>query len=177
MKYFSALADAAFARLAFTAAGLDFDKAIAAKDADVIKSAIVAGKNPDAESILSAAKTENDDLKTQLETVTKSSGAKFTALVAAVDGQGFKVADATDADGNVSADKLAAQKKLFVAKEARAMVAKAGHPGVLDEIPADAQKPKEAKKTDDSVRGEDRLARDFNAQLAKLGVRPGSGRN
>lgn len=166
MKFFTALADAEFARNAFKAAGLDFDKEIAAKNNDCIKSALAAAKPGEgAESILAAAKTENDELSAKVDSLTKSAATRHTEIISAVDALGFKMADAISADGKIDSAKLDEQKSKIVAKAARDMVAKAGHPGVLDEVPAisaaDAKK-KDAKA--DNVTGADRLKRDFNAQ-------------
>lgn len=165
MKFFTALADAEFARNAFKAAGLDFEKESAAKNTDAIKSALAAAKPGEgAESILAAAKTENDELSAKVDSLTKSAAARHTEIISAVDALGFKMADVISADGKIDSAKLDEQKSKIVAKAARDMVAKAGHPGVLDELPVDATKTKEQKKADDSVQGADRLKRDFNAQ-------------
>lgn len=175
MKFFTALADADFARNAFKAAGLDFDKEIAAKNTDCIKAALAAAKPGEgAESILAAAKTENDELIAKVDSLTKSAAARHTEIITAVDALGFKMADAISDDGKIDSAKLDEQKSKIVAKAARDMVAKAGHPGVLDEVPADpAAKKKEQKKADENISGADRLARDFNAQIAaKFAARP-----
>lgn len=175
MKYFTALTDAAFARGAFSAAGLDFDAAIAAKDADVLKKAIDAAKASakpavDAEAVLAQAAKENADLAAKVAELEKSKSAadNFVNLSAAVEAAGIKLADATDKDGKIDAAKIQEQHKASVSKAARDMIAAAGHPGVLDTPAADASKP--AKQANENVKGEDRLRADFNAQLRNLNL-------
>ena len=174
MKYFTALADAAYARTAFAAAGLDFEKLSAAKDTDAIKTALAAKPSPEAEgesvkalaAAESKAKAANDlaeSLKANLDSLEK----EHEALGNSIKAIGLNPED--------SAEKIEAAHKAAVAKSAREMVAKAGHPGVLDDPLLDPLSKKEEKPKDD-VKGQDRMARDFNRQIAAFNA-AGKSRN
>lgn len=191
MKYFSALADAEFARAAFAAAGLDFDALKSAKNTDCLKSALAAGKtSAEAEAILAAAKKENDDLSAQLSAAKKKGdeieagrsalAARHTSLVTALDGAGVKLAD-SDFNAEKPDETAAALKAKIegaVTKTARLMVAKAGHPGLLDEINADATKPKKPEEKKPEATGRDRLRAIFQQDAIRLHQRErGAGAN
>lgn len=160
MKFFAALSDAEFARAAFTAAGLDFDALKTAKNNECIKAALSAVKPVDglaeAEKAITAAVKENGELKEQvvgLETAATRFAASFKAI---------------GIEDTSSDEKIAEQHKLNVAKAARDMVARAGHPGILEEVDAKSTVSKTAKKVDNSnLKGADRVRADFEAQMHK----------
>lgn len=175
MKYFTARSDAEFARKAFTAAGLDFDKSVADKNTDCLKAAVAAAKPAaDAESILAEAAKENDELKAKLAEAEKSVSiaTNFTSLSAATEAVGFKLAEAKDDKGAIAADKIAAQHKALVAKGARDLVAAAGHPGILESVTANPAEDAEKKRKEANAKlsGEDRIRADFNAQIRNLNL-------
>lgn len=141
MKYFTALADASFARAAFSAAGLDLDALRAANSIDAIKNAISAAKpSVDAEAAILAAKADNDELASKL-----AAAESFKAKAEKLD-----VVSATLASAGISADspeKLKEALDARVAKEAVATVAKAGHPGLPEEIIAEPAATKNGKQS------------------------------
>lgn len=160
MKYFTALEDSGFARSAFAAAGLDFDALKKAKNTNALKdamqSAVPTSDMGEADKAIEAAVKENGELKEQLAGL-ETAGKRLTASFEAI---GIK--------DTSSDEKIAEQQKLNVAKHAREMVARAGHPGIVDEIDPASTKSKAVKKEDNSkLQGADRVRADFEAQMAK----------
>ena len=141
MKYFTALADATFARAAFCAAGLDLDALRSAGSVDAIKSAISAAKpSVDVEAVLASAKADNDELTSKL-----AAAEAFKAKAEQLDGIA-----ATLASAGISAespDKLKEALDARVAQAAVATVAKAGHPGLPEEIVAEPAAAKNGKQS------------------------------
>ncbi len=172
MKYFSALADAEFARAAFTAAGLDFEAFKTAKNTDCLKTAIAAVKpSADAETILAQAAKENEELTSKVGelsgklTAAETNAAQFATLTASLNAAGVKLGTDTDAT------KVKAAIDLHSATAARNMVARAGHPGLLDDPALDPTKQetveqKANKAKTEGLTGRDRMAAAFNSEIA-----------
>lgn len=167
MKFFAAVKNAKYAEAAFKAAGLDFEKLAAANDVDAIKTALAARPAPDAdEGALSAAVEENQVLAAQNEelkgklTDSLRTSEKLSAVVTAV---GLPT--------DKSAEEIKAAHDLNIAKQARLMVAKAGHPGVDDDVATKPAAKQEAKKEESTLTGRDRMARDFSRQINRINQR------
>ena len=141
MKYFTALADASFARAAFSAAGLDLDALRAANSVDAIKNAISAAKpSVDAEAAILAAKADNDELVSKLAAAEsfKAKAEKLDAVSAALASAGISAE---------SPEKLKEALDSRVAQAAVNTVAKAGHPGLPEEIIAEPAATKNGKQS------------------------------
>jgi hypothetical protein len=150
MSIFSSVSDAKFARAAFAAAGLDFDKLAAANDTSVIKTALDAAKGAGdmkaAEETLVAAATENATLTKNLATVTASvtdlTGKLATATEALskanaeAAASAALVAAANEATGATAktADEMKAAVATKAASEAASILAKGGHPGLAETV-------------------------------------------
>ena len=157
LKYFSALADAEFARAAFTAAGLDFDALKTAKNTDAIKAAVSASAKPSAEvaeldAALAEAAKENKILSDKLAALETEKA----------------VADEAE---KKKAEAAKAEDKNLAASEARKIVALAGHPGVAEKISAEPTQEKREVAAKVELKGSDRYRADFDRQLKKLAGR------
>jgi predicted nucleic acid-binding protein len=137
MSFFQSVKKVAYATKAFAAAGLDFEKHFAASDENAIGAHVAAAvaaapvkNNPEHERLLNEAVEEN-----------KTVSAKLAAHAAIVTAAGFKVEDCTDEKGLFDAAKFAAANELVIAKAARQMLAKGGHPGVVENVAKDGAKP------------------------------------
>lgn len=176
MKYFSALADAEFARAAFAAAGIDFESAKSAKNTDCLKAALAAAKaNSEAETILAQAKQENDELAGRVgeleaaQTIATATVTNLTAAITANTGVTVTIA----ADGTINAEAIKTAHDAKVTKAARDMVARAGHPGLLDDPAIDPTKQQrvDSKTKDENapqLTGRDRMAAAFSKEIAIL---------
>ncbi len=118
-----------------------------------------------------AIETATQEMRTQVTalegklTTAETTGAKFTALTASLDAAGVKLGTETDAA------KVKAAVDLHSAKAARDMVAKAGHPGLLDDPaidPAKNQVVDPSKKKTEGLTGRDRMASSFNEEIKAL---------
>ncbi len=174
MKFFTAIKLATFAESSFKAAGLDLEKLAAAGDVDAIKTALAAKAAPDAEQekILAAAIEENKELAAKLATA-QAAQAKAEAkakLISTVTG--------IAAEGEASEGEVKAAHELAIAKQARLFMAKAGHPGVADELPAEPTKAKDkAKPETATATGRDRMAKAFGNEIRRQQQRERDDRN
>lgn len=148
MSIFSAPKESAFAAAAFTAAGLDFAAAVAANDTEVIKKALASAKAsaPNAsadlvaaEATLKAAAKENEELTAKLATETQAKAAAVKAATdakAEADTAGKLVKAATTFAGveATTPEDLTKALKAAAGKEGALIVAKAGHPGLEEDV-------------------------------------------
>ncbi len=171
MKFFAALKLSTYADAAFKAAGLDLEKLAAANDVDAIKTAVAAKAAPDAEAnaAILAAKTENEELTAKLAAAEsfKASAETLSVIVTGCEAAGFKPGETKTGTALTSAT-VTENFDLAVAKKARLMVAKAGHPGILDDVGTRApdNKPAPAASTE-QLTGRDRMAKSFGAQIRR----------
>lgn len=141
MKYFTALADATFARAAFSAAGLDLDALRSAGNVDAIKSAISAAKpSVDVEAVLASAAADNAELTSKLAAASAFAGKaeEYDKLNSVLTSAGISAE---------SPEKLKEALDARVAQAAVATVAKAGHPGLPEEIVAEPAAAKNGKQS------------------------------
>ncbi len=156
-----------------TNAGFNAEELVTKNDATALKTHIEGLKKADkSEAELSTAiEAATQELTTQVTTLegkltaAETTGAKFTALTTSLDAAGLKLGTETDAA------KVKAAVDLHSAKAARDMVAKAGHPGLLDDPaldPAKQQTKDPSKKKTEGLTGRERMAAAFNVEIAAM---------
>lgn len=171
MKFFAAVKLATFADELLKAAGLDLTALAAAGDKDAVKNAITAKSGAaEAEATLADAVKENGELTEKLTAAEKFKGDadKFTTLAAAVKSTGLNPDEPS---------KLKEQHEAAVAKSARLMVAKAGHPGIFDDINPEGVKTPKKPAAESNLTGRDRMAASFSREIAALNRRENDHRN
>lgn len=174
MKFFAAVKLATFADELLKAVGLDLTALAAAGDKEALKTALAAKSGiAEAESALAEAVKENEELTAKLDAALKfkADADKFVALSAAVKGAGLNPDEPA---------KIEEQQKAAVAKGARLMVAKAGHPGIIDDIapePATKQPKKQKDPNAAEPVGRDRMAKAFQAQANRFMRNEAEGRS
>lgn len=176
MKYFSALKHAEFATSAFSAVGLDLEALAKAGDVSALKTLIdskakAAGESKDYETLLADATKENGELEARILkigadlTAAQSQASLQSAVAASLASCGIDLKAMVDDKGAFSAEKFAAAHKATVAKGAREMICKAGHPGLAEEITKDPASVKKTETKRDDLTGSDRIRADFNRQF------------
>lgn len=158
---------AAFLSTVLANAGFNVEELVAKADANAVKLHIEGlSKGQSKEELTTAIATATSELQTQVSTLEQSLSAatakatNFAALTSSLDAAGFKVTD-------FEAGKVKAALELHTATAARNMVARAGHPGLLDDPALDPTKQTRVDpakvKTETTLTGRERMAAAFNA--------------
>lgn len=160
-KFFSAL---------LTNAGFNVEELVTKADANALKLHIEGLKtNPDLEKAINDATAQLRTDLTNAEAKVTEAGAKYDGLTSALATAGVKLGKEVETDGKIDGAKLKLSHELAVATAARNMVAKAGHPGLLDDPaldPANQKRADEKKKDGPEPTGRDRLVASFQREIA-----------
>ncbi len=164
---------AAFLSTLLTNVGLNVAELVEKNDANALKAHIDGiAKGEDKAALTTAIDTATHELRSEVATLeqklttAEANAGKFTTFLASVEAAGVKLGAKTEA-----ADVKAAVD-LHTATAARNMVAKAGHPGLLDDPALDPANQKRAddksrdKAKNEGLTGRDRMAAAFNVEIA-----------